>query len=221
MLARDLISDIIPAVKTSDTGAQVLSWMEHFKVSHMPIVNNESFLGLVSEDDIYSLDDPNTPIGNHPLSLFSPFVTVNQHIFEVIDIIKRLKISVVPVLAGDNVYKGCITLHTLVAQFAKLSSADQPGAVIILKMTVHDYTLTQIARIVEENQAKILSSYVMSVPDTTEIHVTLKLSTNELTSIIRTFERYDYNIEAVYMENEEIEDFYKMRYEEFMRYLNI
>ena len=221
MLARDLISDIIPAVKTSNTGAEVLNWMEHYKVSHMPIVNHTSFLGLVSDNDIYSLDDPDVPIGNHSLSLFSPFVKSSQHIFEVIEIMKRLKISVVPVLNSENEYEGCITMYDLVDQFANLSSCDQPGAILVLKMTIHDYSLTEISRIVEENQAKILSSYVSSIPESTEIEVTLKINSTDVTSIIRSFERYDYNIEATYMENAEMEDMYKLRYEEFMRYLNI
>lgn len=221
MLARDLISDIVPVVKTSNTGAEVLNWMENFKISHMPIVNQSSFLGLVSDNDIYSLDDLDVPIGNHHLSLFSPFVKSSQHIYDVIEIVKRLKISVVPVLNSENEYEGCITMYDLVNQFANLCSCDQPGAVLVLKMTILDYSLTEISRIVEENQAKILSSYVSSFPESTEIEVTLKINSTEVTSIIRSFERYDYNVEATYMENTEIEDMYKLRYEEFMRYLNI
>lgn len=44
MLAKELISDIILPLKTSDTGITALNWMEEFRVSHLPIVNNQDFL---------------------------------------------------------------------------------------------------------------------------------------------------------------------------------
>lgn len=221
MQARDIISDIIPAVKTSDTGSQVLSWMDHFRVSHLPIVNHISFLGLISDNDIYSLDDPESPIGAHSLSLFSPFAKADQHIMEVLEIFRRLKISLIPVLNNENDYLGCITLYDLLQAVALLNAADHQGAILVFNMTVHDYSLTEIARIVEENQAKILSSYVTNVPESTEIHVTIKINTTGLTSIIRSFERYGYQIESTYMESGQLDEMYWSRYEEFMRYLNI
>ena len=53
MLARELVSDIISPLHTSDTAQKALSWMEIYKVSHLPIVNEKKFLGLISESDIY------------------------------------------------------------------------------------------------------------------------------------------------------------------------
>ena len=86
MLAKDLISDVIPALKTSDSGQKALYWMDIFRISHLPIVNNEDFLGLISDKDIYDLNMSEDPIGNHTLSLFSPYVTDNQHVYEVMEL---------------------------------------------------------------------------------------------------------------------------------------
>ena len=103
MIALEMISDVIPALKTSDTGQTALNWMDIFKVSHLPIVNNKEFLGLVSESDIYDLNMPDEPLGNHYLSLNSPYVIEDQHIFEVMEVLSRLKLSLVPVLdSGKN-----------------------------------------------------------------------------------------------------------------------
>ena len=52
MLARELISDVVTALKTSDSGTNALSWMEVFRVKHMPIVNHREFLGLIADSDI-------------------------------------------------------------------------------------------------------------------------------------------------------------------------
>jgi hypothetical protein len=73
MLARDLISEVVPALKTSDTAQTALNWMEIFRVSHLPIVNENDYLGLISDSDIYDLNQPGEPIGNHSLSLPRPF----------------------------------------------------------------------------------------------------------------------------------------------------
>ena len=81
MFARDLISEVVPSLKTSDTGQMALNWMEIFRISHLPIVNNQDFLGLISDADIYDMNHPEEPIGNHTLTLLKPYFTFDQHIF--------------------------------------------------------------------------------------------------------------------------------------------
>jgi hypothetical protein len=78
--------------------------------------------------------------------------------------------------------------------------------------------MAQIAQIVESNNAKILSSYIMSTPDSTKLEVTLKINQIELTRIIRTFERYDYVIKASYQKSEGDDDI-QQRYESLMNFL--
>ena len=221
MLAKELISEVVPALKTSDTGLQALSWMDIFRISHLPIVNNREFLGLISDKDIYDLNMAEEPIGNHKLSLFSPFVRMDQHIYEVIEIVSRLELTVVPVLDGENNYMGLITLNDLLQRFAGLSALKQPGGIIELELNVNDYTLTEIAQIVEGNDCKILSMYVSSPEDSMQLIVTIKVNTTDITSIIQTFNRYNYKVKASYMESEELESLMKNRYDEFMKYLSI
>jgi acetoin utilization protein AcuB len=221
MLAKDLMSDVVPALKTSDTGAQALNWMDVFRISHLPIVNNSEFLGLISDEDIYNLNMADEPIGNHSLSLFSPFVNESQHIYEVIELASRLKLSTIPVLDNKKNYLGIITLNDLVEHFADLSALKNPGGIITLVLNENDYSLTEISRIVESNDAKILSLYLSSPEDTTELEITLKINRTDLTSIIRTFERFEYNIKASFMRDDDEERLYQDRYELFMRYLNI
>ncbi|MCD4745627.1 MAG: CBS domain-containing protein, partial [Bacteroidales bacterium] len=74
MLAKQLITESIIPLKTSDTGKDALNLMNEYKVSHLPIVNNIDFLGLISEADINNLNNTKAPLGNHLLSLTHPFV---------------------------------------------------------------------------------------------------------------------------------------------------
>jgi CBS domain-containing protein len=221
MLAKDLMSDVVPALKTSDSGVQALSWMDIFRISHLPIVNEHDFLGLISDKDIYNMNMVDEPIGAHKLSLFSPYVTENQHIYEVIELTSRLKLSVVPVLDLKNRYKGLITSNDLVEHFADLFALKQPGGILVLSLSESDYSLSEIAQIVESNDAKILSLYLSSPDYSTEVEVTLKINRTDITSIVRTFERYEYTIKSSYMQKDDADELLQDRYDLFMRYLNV
>jgi len=222
MYAKNLISAVVPSVKTSDTGNKALSWMEFFKVSHLPIVNNEDFLGLISESDIYNLNCGEEAIGNHKLSLIRPYVTEEQHLWEVAEIVAKLKLTLIPVLSqGSNAFLGSSIPPELVQHMARIVGSDGNGSIIVLEMGVRDYSLTEIARIVEEENTKILGLYVSGTEDSMKINVTLKLDTTHITAILRSFDRYDYNIRASFMMNDDVNSLYKDRYESFLSYLNV
>ena len=221
MVAKDLISEIIPSLKTSDTGQTALNWMEIFRISHLPIVNNQDFLGLISDADIYDMNQPGEPIGNHSLTLFKPYVTTEQHIYEVIGLASRLKLSIIPVLDTKNHFKGVITTNDLVRNMAGISSIDQPGGIIVLEIIERDYSLTQIAQIIESNNVKVLSMYITSPPESTRLEVTLKVNTDDLVSVIKTFERYNYEIKTWVTNNDSMDRFYSERFDLLMKYLNI
>jgi CBS domain-containing protein len=221
MIANDMISEIIPSLKTSDTGQTALNWMEIFRISHLPIVNNQDFLGVISDTDIYDMNQPEEPIGNHELTLLKPYVTDEQHLFEVIGLAAQLKLSVVPVLDNHNHYKGVITTSDLIRHIAAISSMDQPGGIIVLELIERDYSLSQIAQIVESNNIKVLSMYITSPKESTRLEVTLKVNTTDLLALIRTFERYNYDLKTWVTTNDSIDRFYSERFDLLMKYLNM
>ena len=221
MLAREMISDVVPALKTSDTAQTALNWMEIFRVSHLPIVNETDYLGLISDSDIYDLNQPEEPIGNHSLSLPRPSVKGTQHIYEVLALAARHKLTVVPVVDDDNLYGGVITYNELISAMAAISAVDQPGGVIILQVLQRDYSMSRISQIVESNDARILSMHITSNPDSTVLEITLKINTADLASIIRTFERYSYEVTTWVTDNDEMDRFYTDRYNLLMKYLNM
>ncbi len=220
MIAKNLITDGIMPLKTSDTGKTALGWMEEYKVSHLPIVNNQEFLGLISELDIYDLDNFDEPLGNHKLSLKHPYVFENQHIYDVLKLVNEQNLSLVPVLSEKGNYEGSISLQNLVKYFARALSVDNPGGIIVLEMTYNDYSLTELAKIVEENDTKILSSFIVNHEDSTRLDIFLKLNTVEVSSILKTFERFGYFVKASYGSEDDFDDL-KERYNSLMNYLNV
>lgn len=219
MIAKDLITDSVSPLHTSDTAIYALSLMEEYRISHMPIVNNEDFLGLVSESDLYEYANPEAAIGAHRLSLAKPYVAASQHIYDVIKIADEYKLSIIPVLDERNKYLGVIRLADLTHYFAQLVAVNKVGGLITLEMNIHDYSVAEIAQIVESNDARILSLYYMEIPDSTKIQVSLKISKQDLAGIIQTFDRYNYTIIASIFENDE--DEMQDRYDSLMNYLNV
>ncbi len=221
MVAKELISEVVPVLSTSDTGQKALNWMEVFRISHLPIVNNEEFLGLISDIDIYDINDPEEAIGNHKLSLIKPFVRLDQHIFEIIDLASKLKLTVVPVLDDKNIYKGVVLAFDLLWKIAEMSSLREPGGIIVINLLQNDYSLSQISQIIESNGAKVLNLYISSPSESTKMEVTIKLNTNNLVPIIRTFERYDYEISNWHGTDDGMDRFYSDRFDSLMKYLDI
>jgi CBS domain-containing protein len=221
MIGKNLISEDIPVLHTSDTGQKALNLMELYKVSHLPIVNNTEFLGLISDTDIYDINRTEEAIGNHSLSLFSPYVYSDQHLYEIIALVSKLKLTLIPVLKRNKEYLGVISLATLVHQFNRLLVVGQSGGIIVLEVNLNDYSLSEIARIVESNDAKILSLYVTTPEESTKMMVTLKINRVELAPILQTFERYNYTVKETIMEDDEIHNMFDFRYEEFMKYLSM
>ncbi len=221
MQAKDIISEIIPSLKTSDTGQTALNWMEIFRISHLPIVNNQDFLGLISDADIYDMNQPEEAIGNHRLTLFKPYVHGEQHLFDVIGLASKLKLTVIPVLDENDHYKGVITAGDLLRHISGISSLEQPGGIIVLELLERDYSLSQIAQIVEGNNIKVLSMYVTSHADSTRLELTLKVNSNDLASVIRTFERYGYDVKTWLAADDNLDRFYSERLDMLIKYLNI
>lgn len=220
MIARQLLTDGILPLKTSDTGRTALSWMEDLRLMHLPIVNNEGLLGLVSEFDIYALNNFDEALGNHQLSLIRPYVNESQHIYDVMRLMHANQLTIIPVVDGHENYLGCITLQSLLEYFAEAFSMHEPGAVLVLEMSENDFVLSEIARLAEANDTKILSHFVKAFADTTRIEVTLKFNRLNINGLIQTFLRYNYNIVTAYNEQNDNDDL-RDRFDALMNYLNI
>ena len=220
MIARELISaDILP-LKTSTSGRDALYMMQDYHVRHLPIVNEKQILGLVSEDDIMEQEDDNEPIGSIHLSLSHPYIHDKDHIYEIMRLLNEFKLTIIPVIDKDENYLGVVTLHDLLKYFAKSASFSEPGSIVVLNVSKRNYSLSQIARIVESENAIVLNSFITSTPDSEELEITLKINRPDISRILNGFLRHDYEIKASFTESEYI-DSLQEHYDSFMSYLNV
>ncbi|MGZ3751966.1 MAG: CBS domain-containing protein [Mucilaginibacter sp.] len=220
MLAIELIADAVPPVHTSDPIQKALDRMVEFRIRHLPIVNEDQFLGLVSETDLIAESDTQVPVGALALSLVNPYVLEDQHIYDVIRLFYEQHLTVVPVLDIKKNYLGLISINTMNEYFARLTAVNEPGGIIVLEITNKNNSLAHMAQIVESDNAQILSSYVRTFPDSTRMEVTLKVNKVDISAITATFLRYEYDIKATFNHSDD-NDNSKDRYDSLMNYLNL
>jgi hypothetical protein len=223
MIAERLISDSIPTVTLSDSGSKVLSLMDVFRVSHLPVVADLEYLGVISDKEIFDARDFDAPLSSFVTDqLLKPHIHPHQHIFEVAAVASGLGVTIVPVLSEEHNYLGSISRYDLCNQLTGLFSPNEPGGIVELQMCEKDYSLSQITQIIEGNDARILSLYTWKPGgSTTEINVTIKVNQLDLSGIIQTLSRYNYDIKATFMDQTPLKSLIDDRFDQFMRYINI
>jgi len=220
MNAAEIISKELPVLTPGESGENALILMEQFDVKHLPVVSKEIFMGIISEAEILSLENPSKAFNSIPHDLMQISVDANSHLFDALSIMSNYKLSVLPVTLDGSTYVGSISAVDLLHELTEIQSIKEPGGVLVLEMSHRDYSLTEISRLVEENDAKILSSSVTSAANHNKAEVTLKINRQDLSAIIQTFERYDYQIKASY-QKQRFSDSVQDKYEEFMKYINM
>lgn len=220
MLAEELLIDEIPILNLDDSVGQALEWMDEFKVSHLPVTNNKQFFGLVSEEELLNAESSKEPLLSLQSNFVMAFVFSQQHVFEALKRISENKLTVIPILDAKNQYLGAVSTNFLMEVISDMPVVKQPGGIIVLEMSLNDYSLFEIARIVEENGAKILGSFITRFPESTKMELTLKINREDITQILNSLERFDYNITASYnkgLRGEDLAD----RYNQLIKYMNI
>ncbi|GDX52747.1 hypothetical protein LBMAG27_17940 [Bacteroidota bacterium] len=220
MRAADLITHSVPVLKKTDTGSFALQTMADHHLSQLPIVQSEKLLGLVREEDILNHHNNDAKLQEMKLKLLKPFIHDYEHIFEVLKVSSELKLKVIPVVDKDENYLGAITLEDLMNYFARDTDILEPGAIVVLEIAVGDYSLADIARIIEQESAKILCVFAGTDKEKTKIELTLKLNVSDIQGIIQSLQRHSYVVKDSYQEPEYFEDM-KDRYDSLMDYLDV
>ncbi len=220
MRADNILSEQIPPLLHTDSGEKALVWMDEFQINHLPVLKNGNFVGLVSESELLDQSNLEPSLDTLFQHLPRPFAYADAHLFDLLQHFALFKLTVLPVLDRQEQFLGVISSQELLQFLAQTGGLNVAGAVLVLEMNAIDYTLAQISQIVESNQAKILNVFVNEIPDSTKIQVNLRINQQNLHSIIRTFERYDYKV-LVSFQNRDHQNELQERYQELMHYLSM
>jgi CBS domain-containing protein len=219
MIAKELVSQLIQPLRTSDTGEQALTYMQIYHLKHLPIVNNEQLLGTISEEEI-TVNPLEEAIGSFELGLNKAYVREGDHLFEVMSVMADHKLSAIPVVDLKDNYMGIITLEDLIQFYARSFSFSEPGGIIVLEIRKADYSLAEISRIIESENAAVLSSFLTHDVASQRIYVTLKTNQIDTQHLEATLERFGYTIKATFSEEGYFESM-QDHYDAFLHYLNV
>ena len=221
MIARELISDIFPSVKSTDQAGRALDWMMEFKLNQLPIVDHGKYIGMVTENDILDAADLDIPVGEIKYSgLDGAYIYQENHVYDAIELMSNFKLEVLPVLDEENGYLGVITHRDLTIYLGQLFAIHEPGGIMVLEIPGKSYVLSEIARIVESEDAVILSLYLSPVSNTNDMLLTLKISAQDLSRISASMERFNYRIIRIYHMGTHDED-YKRNLDALIKYLDM
>ncbi|MDO1448805.1 CBS domain-containing protein [Rhodocytophaga aerolata] len=220
MIAEELINQMIPPLKVTDTAEKALRWMEELRVPQLPVLEGQEYVGLISEEIIFQINDLSYYLSEMPLTAQDVYALNYQHFYDVLKLALDHHIQVVAVLNDDKEFMGVITVHSTIIAFAQ-SAVQEPGGIIVLSLYERDYSLSEISRLVESNDSKILSSYVCpDRSDPLKIKLTIKLNRKDISRVVATFERFDYRIIAKFQNAPDSgED--KERLDLLLKYLNM
>jgi acetoin utilization protein AcuB len=220
MTARKLIARDIPPLTTKHTGRDAFHLLSDFHVKHLPVVQDGKLLGILSEEDVFN-HKISDPIGEYdPAHLKKAAVLENEHVFGVIRLMGEQRLTLIPVIDIESNYLGVIAQNDLLRYFSHTASFTGEGAVLVLEMPIRDYSLGNLARIIEEEGIKILSTFVTSEPDHEQMELTLKLNRTDISRAIASLERHGYRIKETFGGLEK-GDIMRDRYDALMHYLNI
>ena len=221
MIAKDLINQLIPPLKPTDKALRAIDWMDEFRVNQLPVVNNDKYLGMIDEDVVFSSANPDLPIKDLELKHKDVFIDGQRHLFEVIKLAIDHDLDLVPVIDIDQNFQGVVTVNDTARAFSQLASAEYPGAILVLSMSEKDYSLTEISRLAESEDTKILSSFVYTDPhDASKLKLTLKFNKQDIGRLIATYERFEYKVISQFQETESI-GYEKERLNILFKYLEL
>lgn len=221
MIAEELINHMIPPLKPSDDGHKAIVWMDEFRCNHLPVVAERELLGFISEEIILESNDIEKRMVEFDLVGKHATVDLNSHFYDILRVAGENKLQIVAAIDGDGKYVGVITVQEIMTSFAQTASVQMPGSILVLSVDLIDYSLAEIARFVEENNAKIISSTIVEdALDAGKIKVTIKINQLEISRIVATLERFGYTVIGRY-QDQQPEDAGKERIDMLMRYLNI
>lgn len=219
MIASELTSHILAPLDPQDTGEEALTIMRVYHVKHLPIVKGSKIIGMISEEEILNNKMENK-IETYDLKKIDAVAKSNEHLFDVMSRMAQSHLTTIPVIDEKENYFGLILQDDLIQFYANSFSFSEPGSIIVLETIKSNYSLSQIAQVIESEGLTILSSFITSDKETSNIYVTLKLNKREINNILATLERYEYNIKASFVDEEKTEGL-KDRYDSLMRYLNV
>lgn len=220
MVAEQLINYMVPPLKKEDDITRAKQWMDEFHVKELPVIENNKLLGFISEELLYDSEIMHSSVGDYPLLGNQCFVRISQHYYDILQVQRTHEMDMVAVLDFEEQFKGVVLVSDVVKEFADTAIVNSEGAIITLKSSLNDYSLSEISRIVEMNESIILGANVKpDKDDPSLIEVVLRINHQDVNQIASGLSKSGYSVTSSFNTEDRSFD-EKDRYGLLMKYLN-
>lgn len=220
MLTGELLSQNIPYLRLSDKVYQALQLMNDNQVTHLPVVEGDQYQGIISEDDLLQADNDHAELSSLQQSFGSTSVKSTDHFLKAVQLAAENGLSVVPVVDADNDIAGVVAYSNLLKHASEFMSLNEPGGLIVLEVESNQYSFNEISKLVETNDAQITQLNTSNDPETGVMQVTIRINKPEVSDIVATFQRYEYNVKYYFGEELYVNEL-RNNYDNLMNYLRI
>lgn len=220
MLTVELINNNIPRLQLKDSVSKALRLVTDFRVTHLPVVEDDKYLGLISEEDLMDAEETQMPIELMQETFIHAAVHDNEHFLNAVTCSNQFDSTVVAVINEENEYLGVITTNDLLKTLGNFAGTNEIGGLLVLEMERSQFAISEISRIVESNDATILHLNTTVHAETGMLTVTIHVNKKEISAIVATFERYDFDV-IYYFGNEKFENEIHSNYRHLMNYLDL
>jgi acetoin utilization protein AcuB len=220
MLTGNLQKQSLPYLRLSDKVYQALELMNENHVEHLPIVDGDKYVGMISEAELSQAEKDHETLEQFHQSISNAFVKENEHVLKAIQVAVENGLTVVPIVGEENDLLGVVTYNDLLKYSSEFMSLNEPGGLIVLEMESKEYSFNEISRLVEGNDSQITQLNTSTDPVTGLMEVTIKINKLEVSDVVATFQRHDYVVKY-YFGEELYENELKTNYDNLMNYLKI
>ena len=220
MLTRELISQSIPSIRLTDKVFQALQLMNDNQVTHLPIIEGDKFVGLISEDDLLMADNDNDLLETLEQSFSNIAVKEDEHFLKAIQLSAENALSIVPVISSENDFIGVVSYNELLKNASNFMSLNEPGGLVVLEIASNRYSFNEISKLVEVNDAQITQLNTNNDAESGMMQVTIRINKPEVSDIVSTFQRYEYSVKY-FLGEEMYENELKNNFDNLMNYLKI
>ncbi|MGB5227869.1 MAG: CBS domain-containing protein [Eudoraea sp.] len=208
----------IPIFNLEDALNEVINFFKHSTYSHVAIVENGFFLGVLSENDLETFES-DKKIEDYKYNLESFFALKSTSWLDVLEKFARSECNLLPVLDDEKQVIGYYDLNDIVGVFIDTPFFTEPGGILVLAKGIKDYSFSEISQIIESNNTKLLGAFITDIRNDV-IQITMKISTGNFSEVVQTFRRYNYNILFGNKDDQFIENL-KERSDYLDKYLNV
>lgn len=214
----DYINNDFKALDSQETIANVQDFFAEVNFSHFPVVEESIYIGSIASEDAETFDT-DKKIAHYRYTLEGFYARTNMIWLDIMEVFARNHANVIPVLDDENKYVGYYEITDIIKFFYETPFLKEQGGVIIVEKPIVDYSMSQIAQIVESNGGRLLGTFISGTSVNT-IQVTVKIGLGSMNEIIQTFRRYGYEIISEHMEDNYLTNL-KERSDYLDKYLNM